>query len=145
MLAKSFQALVKFLILASIASPAWANVTVPLSATNGVRQDYQSNTSIVAVGVNLFNVFSGSLSAEDKETHIMAVVHAMENSDNGEVSEWFNPANDTAGRVRVVMTYPVQGGVCRKFFTQVRIKNHIRDFNEQGCRTMDSPYWMFSR
>ncbi len=145
MLAKSFQALVKFLILLSIASSALADINVPLSATNGVRQDYQNNSSFIAIGANLFKAFSGSLSSEDKQTHIMTVVHAMQNLDNGEVTEWYNPANDTAGRVSVVMTYPVQGGICRKFFSQVRIKNHIRDYNEQGCFTMDSRYWSFSR
>ena len=103
MLAKSFQVITKCLILASIASSALAT-EVPLSATNGVRQDYQPNGSIVAMGVNLFKVFSGSLNAEDKQTHTMTVLHAMQNLDNGEIAEWYNPANDTAGRVRVVMT-----------------------------------------
>lgn len=145
MLAKSFQVITKFLILASIASTAYADTTVPLSATNGVRQDYQPNGSIIAIGVNLFKVFSGSLNAEDKQTHTMTVLNAMQNLDNGEIAEWFNPANDTAGRVRIVMTYPVQGGICRRFFTEVRIKNHIRDYEEQGCKTMDSRFWSFSR
>jgi surface antigen len=88
---------------------------------------------------------SGSLGSADRDTHTMTVVHAMENLDNGDVVEWYNTVNDTAGRVRVVMTYPVQGGVCRKFFSEVRIKNTIRDYNEQGCKTMDSRYWSFSR
>jgi surface antigen len=145
MLAKSFQALVKCLILVSIASPVYADINVPLSTTNGVRQDYQPNGSILAVGINLFKMVSGSLGSADRDTHTMTVVHAMENLDNGDIVEWYNTVNDTAGRVRVVMTYPVQGGVCRKFFSEVRIKNTIRDYNEQGCKTMDSRYWSFSR
>jgi hypothetical protein len=36
-------------------------------------------------------------------------------------------------------------GVCRRFFTEVRIKQRIREFSEQGCHTMDSRYWSFSR
>jgi surface antigen len=145
MLAKSSRALVKFLILVSIASTAHADVNIPLSATNGVRQDYQGNTSVVAVVVNMFKAVEGSLSHEDKQTHIMTVIHALQNSDNGEVSEWYNPSTDSAGRVSIVMTYPVQGGVCRRFFTEVRIKHRIREFSEQGCHTMDSRYWSFSR
>lgn len=145
MLVKSFLVSVKFLILISIASPALANVNIPLSATNGVRQDYQANTSFISLGVNLFKVFSGSLGFEDKQTHIMTVMHAMQNLDNDEIAEWYSAQNDTAGRVRVVMTYPVQGGVCRRFFTEVRIKNHIRDYTEVGCKTIDSQYWSFSR
>jgi len=145
MLAKSSQALVKFLILVSIASTAHADVNIPLSATNGVRQDYQNNTSVLAIVFNLFKAVEGSLSYEDKQTHIMTVIHALQNSDNGEVSEWYNPSTDSAGRVSIVMTYPVQGGVCRRFFSEIRIKQRIREFNEQGCHTMDSRYWSFSR
>lgn len=145
MLAKSFQVITKFLILFSIASTAQADVNVPLSATNGVRQDYHTNTGLITLGVNLFKSFSGSLSSEDKQTHIMTVMNAMQNLDNGEIAEWYNPVNDTAGRVRIVMTYPVQGGICRRFFTEVRIKTHIRDYEEQGCKTMDSRFWSFSR
>jgi len=145
MLAKSFQALVKFLILVSIASTAHADVNVPLSATNGVRQDYQSNTSVLAIVFNMFKAVDGALSYEDKQTHIMTIIHALQNSDNGEVSEWHNPSTDSSGRVSIVMTYPVQGGVCRRFFTEIRIKQRVREFNEQGCHTMDSRYWSFSR
>jgi surface antigen len=128
MLVKSSQVLVKFLILVSIASTAYANVNVPLSATNGVRQDYQSNDSVLAIVFNLFKAVDGSLSYEDKQTHIMTVIHALQNSDNGEVSEWYNPSTDSAGRVSIVMTYPVQGGVCRRFFSEIRIKQRIREF-----------------
>jgi surface antigen len=145
MLVKSSQVLAKFLILFSIANTSWASVFTPLSTTNGVRQDYNDNSNIVAVAVNIFKVVSGRLGAQDQETHTMTVIHAMQNLDNGEITEWHNPEKDTAGRVQVVMTYPVFGGYCRKFFTEVRIKNNIREFNETGCKTMDSPYWNFSR
>jgi surface antigen len=145
MFVKSSQALAKFLILFSIASTSWASVFTPLSSTNGVRQDYNDNSNIVAVMINIFKVVSGTLSTVDQQTHTMTVMHAMQNLDNGEITEWHNPAKDTAGRVQVVMTYPVFGGYCRKFFTEVRIGNTIREFSETGCKTMDSPYWNFSR
>ena len=145
MLAKSFQVLAKFLILFSIASTSWASVFTPLSTTNGVRHDYNDNSNIVAVMINLVKVVTGTLDTVDQETHTMTVIHAMQNLDNGEITQWYNPAKDTAGRVQVVMTYPVFGGYCRKFFTEVRIKDNIREFSETGCKTMDSPYWNFSR
>jgi len=145
MFAKSSRALVKFLILFSIANTAWADIFTPLSATNGVRQDYSDNTNIIAVAINLYKVVSGTLGARDRDTHVMTVIHAMQNLDNGEIAEWYNPEKNTAGRVQVVMTYPVQGGYCRKFFTEVRIGSTVRDYTETGCKTMDSLYWNFSR
>ena len=145
MFAKSSLALAKFLILFSIANTAWADIFTPLSTTNGVRQDYNDNANVVAVAINLYKVVAGTLSGSDQETHTMTVIHAMQNLDNGEMTEWHNPAKDTSGRVQVVMTYPAQGGYCRKFFTEVRIKNTVREYTETGCKTMDSPYWNFSR
>lgn len=142
---KNLMVSVKFLILLSIASPALADVAVPLSATGGVRQDYQANNNLFAAFANLYKAVSSSLDSTDKQTHIMTVMHAMQNLDNGETAEWYNPANNTAGRVRVIMTQPAQGGICRRFFTEVRVDNTVRNYSEQGCKTMDSPYWSFSR
>ena len=145
MLAKSFQALTKFLILAFIASPARAgNVFTPLSVTNSVRNDYLSSNGVVSIGVNLAKLVSGSLDAEDRQTHLSAVMFAMQHSDNGETVQWYNTANDTAGRIRITVSFPVQGGICRNFFTEVRIKDKIREYEEQGCKTMDSRFWVFS-
>lgn len=145
MLAKSFRALTKFLILASLASPALArDVFTPFSTTNGLRQDYQANTGFVDLAINLGKFLSGQLDREDQQTHTMTVIFAMENADTGETSVWYNPKNDTAGRVRVILTQPVQGGYCRHFVTEVRMGKSVREYNETGCRTIDSRFWNFS-
>lgn len=143
MLAKSFQALTKFLILALLASPVWAD-TEPVSANSGVRKDYQPNTGLISLAVNLGKVLSSQLDYEDRQTHIMTVMFAMENADNGETSVWFNQRTDTAGRVRVLMTQPVQGGYCRHFVSEVRIGKTVREYNEVGCKTIDSRFWSFT-
>lgn len=145
MLAKSFQALTKFLILVFIASPAWAtNVFTPISVSNGARLDYMSSNSVVGLGVNAARLVSGRLSSEDRQTHLSAVMFAMQHGDNGEVVSWYNTREDTAGRIVVTVSFPVQGGICRYFFTEVRIKNRVREYQEQGCKTMDSRFWTFS-
>lgn len=146
MLVKNLMGLAKFLIPLSIASTVWAaDISMPLSATNGVRTDYTPNNSIFAIGSNLYKSISGSLSKKDQETHVMTVIYALENKDNGEIARWYNEADDTAGRIKVVMTYPVQGGICRRLFTEVRIGSTVREYSEQGCKTMDSKFWNFSR
>ena len=72
MLAKSFQAITKFLILASIASTAYADINVPLSATNGVRQDYQPNGSIIpdVNACSFVRSLSGSRSQRPIHVHL---------------------------------------------------------------------------
>jgi len=145
MLAKSFQVLTKFLILISLASPAVArDIFTPISATNGIRQDYQANTGFIDLAVNLGKFLSSQLDREDQQTHTMAVLFAMENADNGETTVWYNNRNDTAGRIRVILTQPVQGGYCRRFVTEVRMGKTVREYNEQGCRTIDSRFWNFN-
>lgn len=144
MLAKSFQALTKCLILASIASSALAyDVFTPLSASNGVRTDYQADTGVVSIMANFAKAIDSKLSSEDQQTHIMTMMFAMENTENGDTSVWYNRRTDTAGKIKVVVTHPVQGGYCRRAFTQVRIGKHVRDYEEVGCKTMDSRFWTF--
>lgn len=145
MLAKSFQELTKFLILISLASPAVASdIFTPISTTHGVRKDYQPSTGVVDLVINLGKFLSSQLDSEDQQTHTMTVIFAMENADNGEISIWHNPKNNAAGRVRVILTYPVQGGYCRQFVSEVRMGKNVREFNETGCQTMDSRFWNFS-
>lgn len=145
MLVRNLMVVLKFSILLVICSPAFADETVPLSTTNGVRKEYNPNGSPVGTFVKLYKLFQGSLSSEDRDTHTMTVIHALETLENGEDAVWYNQREKTAGKVRIVMTYPVQGGYCRKFFTQVQINEKIQDYSETGCRTMDTPYWIFSR
>lgn len=135
----------KFSILLVICNTALANDTIPLSTTNGVYKEHSGAPNSIGTFVKLYKFFQGNLNREDRETHTMTVLHAMDNLENGEVAMWHNDREKTAGRVRVVVSYPVQGGVCRKFFTQVQINGEIRDYSEEGCRTMSTPYWIFSR
>jgi surface antigen len=145
MLAKSFRALTRFLIPVFIASPALAmDVFTPLSVTNGARHDYMSSNSVIGIGVNAARLISGSLNHEDRQTHLSAVMFAMQHSDNGETVSWYNTREDTAGRIQITVSFPVQGGICRRFFTEVRIKDRVREYEEQGCKTMDSRFWTFS-
>lgn len=131
------------MMLLSLAVCANANNQLPISATGGVRQDYVDNNSIIGLGLNLFKYVSNSLSKEDQITHVKAVIYALSALDTGQEAEWSNPSNGTAGRIKIVLTRPVQGGYCRTFFTQVEKNNQVREYTEQGCKTIDSQFWIF--
>lgn len=135
-----------FVILTALCiSNAWAyDVRIPVSATAGVRTDYTAPTSIVDVIFNVGKSIAGRLSAEDKETHIETVLFAMTNLDNGEIAQWHNTRDKTSGRIKIVITRPVQGGYCRQFFTEINLDGRVRQYNEEGCRTIDSQFWTFS-
>jgi len=132
------------LSLLGFADPAEADVRVPPSAVGGARSDYVGPTSAIAVITNLYRQFDGSLPREDRDTHIKTVIFAAAALDNGRVAVWSNPANGTAGRVKVVLTKPVQGGYCRLLYTEVEKSNQIREYSEYACKTIDNQHWTFS-
>jgi hypothetical protein len=125
---------------------ALADTRIPLSATGGVRDSAPQYMSSFADGI-LFVLtrHSHSLRGIDVETHTKAAVFAVNNLDNGEVVEWSNPNSGSAGIIKVVLTKPAQGGFCRLLYIQVEMKNNVRDYQEYGCKTIDSPYVKFYR
>jgi surface antigen len=126
------------LILSTLAGFANANTLVPPSANGGARNDYTDS----GIG-NLFKSITGSLNGQDRRVHINTVIYAAAMLDNGEVAEWDNPKNGTAGRVKAVLTKPVQGGFCRQLYTEVEKDGYVREYIEYACKTIDSEYWSF--
>jgi surface antigen len=144
MFAKNLTARILLLTLLLCANSVSAGPTnEPLSATAGVRTDYTDPNNLIAIVSNIYKQSTGSLDSQDKLTHTKTVIYAAANLDTGSVVEWTNPSNNTAGRVKVVRTKPVQGGVCRLLFTQVEKDSTIRDYSEYACKTMDSRFWTF--
>ena len=130
--------------LATLGSTAYANVFTPPSATAGVREDFLTPSSVFAVASNLIKQASGSLSWEDQIMHTKTLIWAASNLQNGQMAEWSNPNTGSAGRTKIVMTKPVQGGYCRMLYTLVEKDGNIRDFTEYACKTIDSQFWTFS-
>jgi surface antigen len=144
MFAKNLTVHILLLTLLLCASSVSAGPTnEPLSATAGVRTDYSDPNNLIAVVGNIYKQSVGSLDSQDKLTHTKTVIFAAANLDTGSVIEWTNPSNGTAGRVKVIRTKPVQGGICRLLFTQVEKDRAIRDYSEYACKTMDSRFWTF--
>jgi hypothetical protein len=145
MFAKNITVAIVLLSLLGFSNHTAADTRIPLSATGGLR-DHSTNrfTSVLEGMVYMLNSFNHSLNYVDQQTHTKAMIFAAENLDNGEITEWDNPSNGTAGKIRVMLTRPVQGGVCRLMFVQVEMRNNIRDYSEYACKTIDSQFWTFS-
>lgn len=146
MLAKHTARVILFTFLTLLTCNSFANdLRTPLSATGGVRNDYESPTSGVVVIANLFKAWSGSLSAEDKKRHTGAVLFALNNTLDGQVTEWYNNNELTMGKIKPIMSWHVQGGVCRKLITLIQRGDQVREYEEVGCYTLDNPQWTFAR
>ena len=120
-------------------------VNVPLSATGGVRNDYETPNSGITVLVNIFKSWDGALNRKDRDKHIGAVIYALENAEDGQIVEWYNSGEETSGKIKPLMTWMVQGGHCRKLVSLIKKGGHEREYEEVGCRTIDSQFWTFSR
>ena len=128
-----------------ISNSVAGDLRVPLSATGGVRNDYESPTSAVTALANMFKAWDGALSPQDRKTHIGAVLFALENTHDGQVTEWFNNKETTLGKIKPIMSWNVQGGVCRKIISLIQKGDKVREYEEVGCYTLDSQFWTFSR
>lgn len=135
--------LMVFMMLLTLANFASADTRIPPSADGGAVADYGSSTSIVAIASNFYKQVTGSLNGEDRRLHINTVIYAAGNLDNGDVAEWSNPNSNSAGRIKIAHTLPVQGGFCRLLYTEVEKNDNIREYQEYACKTIDSQFWTF--
>lgn len=136
--------LVTLLSLGLSANVQAKDVTVPLSSTGGIRPDYEHASNFISIFTNLYRSVTGSLSYKDREQHTKAMIYAAEALETGEVAVWSNSNNTVAGRIRVVMTRPAQGGYCRLMFVEIEKNNNVSEYQEWACKTIDSHFWTFS-
>ena len=118
---------------------------MPLSATGGVRNDYDYPGSAVSVLANLIKSWDGALTKEDRRRHINAVILTLESVPDGQVMEWYNNNEEAWGKIKPVLSWNVQGGVCRKLITLLYKQGKSREYEEVGCYTLDSQFWTFAR
>ncbi len=134
-----------FLTLLTYQNSFANDLRTPLSATGGVRNDYDSPNSAIVLLSNLIKSWDGSLSGNDRKRHTEAVILTLDAVPDGEVMEWYNNSETTWAKIKPVLSWHVQGGVCRKLITLVHKQGREREYEEVGCRTIDSQFWTFAR
>ncbi len=134
-----------FLTLLTCQNSLASDLRVPLSATGGVRNDYDSPNSAIVILSNLAKSWDGALNSSDRKRHTEAVILTLESVPDGQVMEWYNNTETTWGKIKPVLSWHVQGGVCRKLVTLIHKQGREREYEEVGCRTIDSQFWTFAR
>lgn len=112
------------------------------SVKSSANNSYLPNKSYVSVVSNFFKWEMNKLPYEDQVKQEQAVFFALDNSNEGEVIEWYS--DHSSGKVSVMMSYPQGSGYCRVIFSQINYKNKSRDFKETACRNGSSD-WKFLR
>ena len=98
-----------------------------------VNSNYQSTSTSFATVVNLLKWGMYKLPKEDQVKQEQAVFFALDNLEEGEVTNWYNAKNGSQGAVKISMTYPAGSGHCRVILSQISYKNKVRDFKETAC------------
>tara|TARA_X000000950_G_scaffold287524_1_gene400138 strand:+ start:2138 stop:2578 length:441 start_codon:yes stop_codon:yes gene_type:complete len=103
------------------------------SVNASVNSNYQSTSTSFATVVNLLKWGMYKLPKEDQVKQEQAVFFALDNLEEGEVTNWYNAKNGSQGAVKISMTYPAGSGHCRVILSQISYKNKVRDFKETAC------------
>jgi len=143
MFAKNLMAAMMLSSLLGFTSVSLADTRIPPSAVGGIRTDLTGSTSVLDGVFYLVNMMRYSLPYEDQATHTKTLILAAQSLENGQIAEWINPSNSTAGRTKIILTRPVRGGFCRLLYTEIEIKDRYREYSEYACKTIDSEYWSF--
>jgi surface antigen len=88
--------------------------------------------------------YSTKLAKTDQLYHGQAVVHALNNAENGQVVEWFNDHDGSYGKVMIAMTWPASGDICRRMHHYVRRDNGEKAWGETACMSSNTSRWVFS-
>lgn len=125
---------------------SFSGTRAPLTGNYSAQTNYHANTgSLVTVLVNFTKWRAASLDSESKKLHERAVYLALENASNGQIVSWTNKKQTEMGRIKIVSTQPVQGGVCRRMLVELNVGNSVRNLNETACNTIGTDKWYFTQ
>ena len=115
------------------------------TASSSVQSSYQPSNGYVGVIVNLTKWHWYRLPANDRLKQEQAMYFALDNSENGQSTSWYNNDTGTNGEVIVASTYPMGSGQCRVVMSKLIYKGKLRHFKETACRGTGHEGWRFIR
>lgn len=84
-----------------------------------------------------------TLKTSEKLLHQQSVYHALNNTKNGEVTSWYSKKRLVSGKVRIIHSYPVSGGVCRTYQALIKVKGLARHMTNNACKHHSAVTWQF--
>lgn len=147
---KSLMAVGKSLIiLSSIALLSACNTTGnynnSASTYASVHDDYQNVNGSMVLAMNYFKWSTHRMDKHDRKRQEQAVFFALNNLQNGEVTNWYNGDTGASGKVRVAMSYPQGSGYCRVLHSEIYYNGKARNFQETACINAVDNSWRFVR
>jgi len=84
-----------------------------------------------------------SLSDEEKKMHQSAVYHALNNSNNSEITSWYSKERLANGKIRVIHSFPISDGHCRVYQSLISLNGATRHFTNNACKRFYATSWLF--
>ena len=139
------RALVGILLIAltSACSTTGSDITTSQTANASVQSTYQPTNGYVGILVNLTKWHWYRLPIEDRLKQERALYFALDNSENGQTTSWYNNTTGTNGVVQILSTYPQGSGYCRTVATRLLYKGKYRNFKEIACKETGHRGWRF--
>ena len=109
---KSFL-LVTSLVLAGCSATTQHNTGTSASTYASTNTSYQSNNSVLAMATNITRWKMYKLPQDDQARQERAVFFALNNLNQGEITEWRNERTGSRGAVVIMSSYPQGSGYCR--------------------------------
>lgn len=123
-----------------------------VSSEDTKTSQYSTNTnyvqgppSFVMYLTNFMRWFRGNLDAESKKLHERAVLFTVEYAKNGQLVSWQNSKGTESGRIKVVSTLPVNGGICRRMLMEITVDKNSRNHTETACYNISTNKWHFTQ
>ena len=139
---KSFL-LVASLTLAGCASTQHSGTSASTYASTNTS--YQNNNSVLSMAVNMTRWKMYKLSQDDQARQERAVFFALNNLDQGQMTEWRNERTGSRGAVVIMSSYPQGSGYCRTVNSEIYYRGKTRNFVETACVNGVEPTWRFIR
>ena len=83
------------------------------------------------------------LKKEERKMHESAVFFALTNTQNGKVVSWYSKKRLAAGKVRVIHSYPINGGYCRTYQAYIKLNGAERHMTNNACKRITGNSWTF--
>jgi len=83
-----------------------------------------------------------TLNQNEKKLHQSAVYHALNNGENGSITEWHSRARLAQGKVRIIQTFPTSDGYCRVYQAYIELNGTARHWTNNACKRFTAQ-WSF--
>ena len=121
------------------------NYNNSVSTYASTNEHYNNVNGSAILAINYFKWSTNRMNAYDRKQQEKAVYFALNNLQNGEVTNWYNGNTNARGRVRVAMSYPKGSGYCRVLHSEIHYNGKTRNFQETACINAVDNSWRFFR